>query len=305
MRSEEIIIQRGSMKFLITVLFFLSSLNSYALIPPVEEACKSTDITPELANDVQDILRRENCGELPVGGVRVSSYDQSLHGLSGDYGLKRVSRKHYVARISIAFNDGGGPGSGQRMLEKSQECIAEANPHMKGPNGELLEIQLLTHDQNKNLPEEERSRDVTITIDKPGEGGHSYNFLSGFSCTDIIHEYLHHLGLCDEYAVNGTATSGNYDFSCRVVVRSPAYLMNNKDAAWQRTFHRDPKDPPAREQSLLAPNHFYKILEMNCPGRSAGYQLCGSFAYRGGDCSNIPQECRDPEFYLGPLPQRN
>ena len=189
------------------------------------------------------------------------------------------------------------------MLARSRECLAQANPHMLGPDGERLEIQILTHAESRALPEDERPRDINIRIDTPGEGGHHLNFRTGFSCVDIIHEYLHHMGLCDEYPPTGTATSGNWDFSCRVVVRAPAFIMNNKDAAWQRTFHRDPNDPPAREQSLLAPNHFYKILEMNCPGRSANYQTCGAFAYRGPSC-NVPDECRNPEFYLGRLPAR-
>lgn len=291
---------------MIRMLFILSfPFLSFAMVSPSENSCNSEDLTPEVVSDVQDILRQQNCRELPVGGVRVSRYDPSQHGLSGDYSLKRISRSHYVARISVSFDDGGGPGSGTQMFQRSRECLNQANPYMRGPNGELLEIELLSHEQNRNLPVEERPRDLSITINKPGEGGHSYNFRTGFSCSDIVHEYLHHLGLCDEYAPNGTMTSGNYDFSCRVVVRSPAYLMNNKDAAWQRTFHRDPNDPPAREQSLLAPNHFYKILEVNCPGRSAGYQLCGSFAYKGGICSEIPDECRNPDFYLGQIPQRD
>ncbi len=50
--------------------------------------------------------------------------------------------------------------------------------------------------------------------------------------------------------------------------------------------------------SLLQPNHFNKILEGNCPGKSDGYQKCASFAYKGEPCA-VPDVCRDDKYYLG------
>lgn len=50
--------------------------------------------------------------------------------------------------------------------------------------------------------------------------------------------------------------------------------------------------------SLLQPNHFNKILEGSCPGKSEGYQQCAEFAYKGQPCT-VPQVCNDDGFYLG------
>lgn len=50
--------------------------------------------------------------------------------------------------------------------------------------------------------------------------------------------------------------------------------------------------------SLLQPNHFNKILEGNCPGKSEGYQKCAAYAYKGEPC-NVPAECKDDKYYLG------
>lgn len=50
--------------------------------------------------------------------------------------------------------------------------------------------------------------------------------------------------------------------------------------------------------SLLQPNHFNKILEGNCPGKSKGYQECAEFAYKSQPC-NVPAKCNDDKYYLG------
>lgn len=294
--------------FLILSIAF-HSFGAFAEFIPLEEGpiCEITG-SPlgNLPEDLRAIARQQNCAELPVGGVRVSHYDQNRGVLSGDYSLKRVTQNTYQARLNVTFNDGGGPGSGARMFARSRECLAQAAPYMKGPGGETLDIQILSPQEILSLPAVERPRQLNISIDSPGQGGHSYNFPSSFNCQDIIHEYLHHLGLCDEYNPSGTwnATTSGANSSCRVQPRGMAYLMNNKDAAWLGIFNRDPNDPPRREQSLLAPNHFYKILEMDCWGKSAPYQLCGSFAYRGTNCEQVPARCQDASFYLGALPER-
>lgn len=297
------------MKLFLSFLIALSA-NATVLTPPaVDPSCEQlpSDVA-QFSADIENILQRQRCEPYRIGEARVSVQGSGdRFGLSGNYSLKRLSENQYAARINVSFNDGGGPGSGSRMLARSRECISRANEHLRGPGGEQLVIQLLTPEETSALPESERPRNVNIHIDDPGAGGHSYNFPSTFNCPDIVHEFLHHLGLCDEYSPSGTWNGGQgaLTSACRVVVRSPAYLMNNKDAAWSGFFvPRDPRDPPRREQSLIAPNHFYKILEMDCRGRSAAYQVCGSYAYRGENCEQVPAFCRDPNIYLGRLPER-
>lgn len=50
--------------------------------------------------------------------------------------------------------------------------------------------------------------------------------------------------------------------------------------------------------SLLQPNHFNKILEGTCAGKSEGYQQCAEHAYKGEPC-NVPAKCLDDKYYLG------
>lgn len=51
--------------------------------------------------------------------------------------------------------------------------------------------------------------------------------------------------------------------------------------------------------SLLQPNHFYKILEGNCPGgKSQPYKECAEFAYKKPPC-NVPAKCNKDSYYLG------
>lgn len=55
-------------------------------------------------------------------------------------------------------------------------------------------------------------------------------------------------------------------------------------------------------KSLLLPNQFSKIMAGNCAGGSPQYEKCEKFAYMPDDhpeCSKIPAECNDDNFYLG------
>lgn len=298
------------MKLLFPAFVFFFAVNSQATVLSTEQEplCEITGAPlSELPEDIRAIARYQNCEELPVGGVRVSRVDPARFAMSGDYSLKRISEKTYQARLNVNFNDGAGPGSGARMFARSRECIAQAYPNMKGPNGEQLDIQIMTPQEIETLPSAERPRQLNIGIDNPGQGGHSYNFPNNFPCQSIVHEFLHHLGLCDEYnpVGNWTGSEQAAGAACRVIVKNSSYLMNRPDGAWPAYFNRDPNDPPRREQSFLAPNHFYKILEMDCWGKSANYQLCGTFSYRGTNCEQVPAVCQNEDFYLGAPPPRS
>lgn len=50
--------------------------------------------------------------------------------------------------------------------------------------------------------------------------------------------------------------------------------------------------------SLLQPNHFNKILEGRCGGKSQGYLACAEHAYKGEPC-NVPSACQNDSYYLG------
>ncbi len=71
--------------------------------------------------------------------------------------------------------------------------------------------------------------------------------------------------------------------------RPPGFSLGNNIL----TIVSSPKLP-----SLLQPNHFTKILEGRCGGKSQGYLECAEHAYKGSPC-NVPAKCADDNYYLG------
>ncbi len=61
---------------------------------------------------------------------------------------------------------------------------------------------------------------------------------------------------------------------------------------------------PSRS-TILYPNQFRRAVAGTCEENVAGYGMCAEYATTGsisGQCKT-PQECRNPDFYIGPTPQ--
>lgn len=61
---------------------------------------------------------------------------------------------------------------------------------------------------------------------------------------------------------------------------------------------------PARS-SILYPNQFKRAVAGKCEENIPGYGMCSEYAYTGSKNNQCktPQECRNPDFYLGKTPQ--
>jgi hypothetical protein len=151
---------------------------------------------------LQDILsqlhqseQRRGCEELQPGQHR--NVESNVTG--GNYLLRRAPNGNFQAVLNLSFTPGSGSNvSGEAMLQRARNCVAQANSNIRGPNGQRLEIMLGTTAELQQLgwsaPREQR-----ITITAPEARSYSNSFASNVGCDTIIHELLHHLGLCDEY----------------------------------------------------------------------------------------------------------
>jgi hypothetical protein len=175
---------------------------------------------------------------IPKGGYRTGTY--------GNYHISRTGEKSYQAILNLDFVPTLNPPSGRagdqalagKMLQRTRNCLKEMKPYFKGPQGEELEIVVVTSSDKlrSGVP---RPVPVGIGVSYQDEKfrGNSMNFGSTFGCDTIGHEILHHLGLCDEYYEGVISGPGfnNDDWGCRVVTAELSY-MRNIHLAYQLTL---------------------------------------------------------------------
>ena len=395
------------------------------------------NLTPieDILNKLQKTKVVSECKPLAPGEHKVQATREYLH---GDYLLKRKDNGTYQVFLNVEFKSGGGSLSPQAMMKRSKECLHEASPFMKGPNGEKLEMMAFTPAEIEKLPANERPKKKVVTIEHADFATNSGAYAEDSKCPTIAHEMLHLLGLCDEYKETRSQFGNKWD--CRVTVKGESIMKNHVEAynkavakdfyceckqlpctaiqksgdqaAKQMFYSKDINDvsdyefrtnycktrylpqsktltEPSRAvvvlsnketelliearamsgaqkapnfqvdrteikcvcpagnsdcirtknkvaktiqaggnklrcpwnvsevdsskanhpnvfklkgtpelPSLLAPNHFKKILGGSCPGTADSYNECAEFAYKGPSC-NVPSRCHDDKYYLG------
>ncbi len=420
-----------------------------------EELAKMLECDPEdslqpieaIIHRVEEIKKKESCEPLSPGTAKLFEQDYNNYYATGDYLLTRKPDGNHQVLLNLNFKKGSGSIQPEVMMQRTKECLVEASPFMKGPNGELIELVALTPDEIKKLPRKQRPKENNISIEKADFGTNAAQYAESVQCPTIVHEVLHLMGLCDEY--EETRSKYGDMWNCRVVSKAPSIMRDlsvyeraiaktnscecnsnpcsavmkssNQDLidvftqqnAYDATDFRfrskycsvkalpavsrinDPgkalvlksenyksftfegrfisykssaphysisrteftcacpegdsacltektravqnvKNPkraancpsgtkplgnssvkkvssPSLQNnvltftsdpilpSLLQPNHFFKILEGTCSGKSSGYQECADFAYknnRNRSC-NVPEKCKDDSYYLG------
>lgn len=145
---------------------------------------------------------------------------------AGDYLMRRLADKNnkpqYQAVLNLNFV--GTTGLNQYMYQKTKTCMSDLSPYLKGPNGESLDIKIVT--PNEKLPGLPKINPVNIDVLQGHTTfrGHSREFGSNFNCTTVGHEIMHHLGLCDEY--HETVEPLKSKFSCRFVTAQPSFMRS-------------------------------------------------------------------------------
>lgn len=181
--------------------------------------------------------------KLAVGKNRLNNQNNYS---SGNYLLSRTSEKNYQVILNLNFVPDANPYRGRagdealanQLLQRTRNCLKEMKPYLRGPNGEELEVLVLT--DKDPLPfgmQKPRASSIKVSYQNSEFRGDASNFGSSFECTAIGHEVLHHLGLCDEYNEGVIHTPGYppADWSCRPVTAANSY-MRNMNFAFETTL---------------------------------------------------------------------
>jgi hypothetical protein len=163
----------------------------------------------DIAEVIGDGLRAGNCQiPMPPGSWRMSQVGAqgSSQGMfHTPFLLERTPEGKYRASLNLQFRNVNGTTSAAQMRQRTQECLRNAGPALRGPDGEELEVNLLSEAELEALPRSKRPSGKTINVISDSTAtaastrGDATNFQDRFDCPAITHEILHHLGLCDEY----------------------------------------------------------------------------------------------------------
>lgn len=185
--------------------------NLLTCLPPREEFTDLSDILASL---------QQTCSPLTVGESRRFPNPQTP---GHSYNLKRVDGNTYEATVVVNFTRTSGDVSPAQMLQRSNECFQALAPYLKTPAGEQLRIRNITPSEAESqMNSFERPPALNITIEEGGDDpakqvrGHAHAYTDNFKCETIIHETLHHLGLCDEYPESDNSIPRNPDGTRRM-----------------------------------------------------------------------------------------
>lgn len=197
-----------------------------------EELAKILECKPEddlkpitdILTSLEDTQKVDKCKQLAPGEHKVFKKDSSNYYGTGHYLLKRTKEGDYQAVVNVKFKTGGGSVSPQEMMERSKNCLNVASPSLKGPNGERLQFAVLTPDEAKTLPDDERPQPYEVSIEPVGFGTNAGSYAQNVGCDTITHEMLHLLGLCDEYLEDRPQYGDQWN--CRVVTKAPSLMRD-------------------------------------------------------------------------------
>lgn len=185
------------------------------------------NLTPigDILNKLQATKKIDGCKQLAPGEHKLFEKDNSNYYSTGDYLLKRKKDGNYQAFVNVNFKRGSGSLSPEAMMQRSKECLQEASPFMKGPDGSRIEMMVFSPNELEKLPKEERPNKKDITIEKAGARANAGAYPEDVPCGTIVHEMLHLLGLCDEYEEKSDDLKRMWN--CRVVPKADSIMRNN------------------------------------------------------------------------------
>ncbi len=165
------------------------------------------------------------CDPLTHGEIRYA-YGTLPTGVPVSYRIEKSAdpeREHFRVFLNLHF-DSRKEESGRRVMKETLACLKALNPHLKGPNGETLSIEvdhfdrklrvlgLIKLEELEEMEESERSKFRE----------YSYRWSTQLECGQIFHEVLHHLGLVDEY--------WDADYRCRAGGPNTSPMVSGKAA---------------------------------------------------------------------------
>lgn len=214
----------------------------------IDEAAVATSMTclPPGANQFTDISQllaaiQRPCDDIPVGEFRrYPNPTTPFH----NYLLQRRDANTYEATIVGNFQHLSGSVTPAQMMARANNCFQQMAPYLKSPAGQNLRIKYISPaEADSTLTSFQRPPNVDITLNAGDVRGNATTFYETFQCETIVHETLHHLGLCDEYHENDATTilpgtnpeiSMARAWSCRVTPQEVT-IMNEIDSSVRAT----------------------------------------------------------------------
>lgn len=231
------------------LFLLLFSLNLYA-----QEDCFEQRSEPFI-EWVKSFRYHEKCSPLKVGegrvfrGTRGNESEEYKNPVTGKKStFKRPNDTNYLLRrhsekdFEIIFNtrlvaalgmiDGqvkeSTPEDLQQMENRIRNCFASASSQMKGPQGERVRLKIITTNKEEGALRPHFPPKIYINVLPNASRGNAETFGSDFGCPAIVHEYLHHAGLCDEYHEAPTGSSEHQaSGSCRAVMPSNSIMSSD------------------------------------------------------------------------------
>ncbi len=195
------------------------------------EICLQLDPANPLAlarkRGVEELLAEVNCLELNVGQARV--VDTTNGNVAAGYVLERTAQNTYRLSINVNLVTSEVTPENMASLEaRMRSCVADWNPVMRGPRGEQLTIQLTNPTETAALPADAPRAPVHfVQVHNNYPRANSNNYARTVDCPTIMHELMHLVGLCDEYAESDPALG----YQCRVVPTQNTLMSNQIQTA--------------------------------------------------------------------------
>lgn len=198
---------------------------------PIETMCSPPESSIEgILQLAKQAKRVTSCKPNQPGEIKVIDEYKGPTGISAEYSLLQNSPKSWTASIALNVKSAEGV-QGQAMFERIKRCINIASPHFKGENGKSLTIAILSPTDREKLPSNKRPPLVDIDIQPVDARSNSAAYAADISCSTIVHEVLHILGLCDEYDGKGDG------YECRSVPQVDS-IMKSQSRVFNRLIPR-------------------------------------------------------------------
>ncbi len=209
-----------------------------------------------------------------------------------NYLLRRHGEKDFEIIFNTRFHaTTTSPAEVKRMEERVKRCFALASPHMRGSQGEQIRLKAITTDKEEGALRPNFPPKIHINVLAANARGNAENFSLQAGCPFVVHEFLHHAGLCDEYheSTTGTVDKENAG-ACRVVMPNDSIMAGDMWEVFDASVGEHglceilPEHPERAwlegQNDETLRNYFRKNLNFVGRTRDESYQLQDKFCQR-------------------------
>lgn len=223
---------------------------------------------PTLRGTGFNSIKKKMCIEPEIGKpIAVNDFFAPALGQQRSFRLTKMSEKKFRVEINPQFYIKKNmlryqsPELQGKQIYRLTQCFKAVAPFLNGPNGESLEIKV---NSSKEVPQ------VSLVVTE--EGASMWGYSKDESCSTIVHETMHLLGLVDEYKdksrgviidpvsgyfrtlipeKNSENKNPNFHpaFNCRATAHRDSFLANQDEAI-----------------AAVLPQYRAKRLECSCVG---------------------------------------